>query len=73
MYKENGFLTEPEARKGKKLSPEVVGLVVNFYQSDEQSRVLPGMKDVVDFGKKQYEKKRLISSNLNKMFLIIYI
>lgn len=68
LYKEKGFFAEPEPRKGKKLSPEVIVLVNSFYQSDEQSRVLPGMKDVVSLGKKQYEKKRLILSNLNEMF-----
>ncbi|XP_046689161.1 uncharacterized protein LOC124375086, partial [Homalodisca vitripennis] len=68
LYKEKGLLAEPEPRRGKKLSPEVVELVTNFYQSDEQSRVLPGMKDVVSLGKKKYEKKRLILSNLNEIF-----
>lgn len=68
LYKEKGLLAEPELRRGKKLSPQVVEFVVNFYQSDEQSRVLPGMKDVVSLGGKKYEKKRLILSNLNEMF-----
>lgn len=53
LYKEKGFLAELEPRKRKKLSPEVEELVVNFYQSDEQSRVLPSMKDVVSLGGKK--------------------
>ena len=68
LFKEKGFLAEPEPKRGKKLKPEVITLVVNFYQSDEQSRVLPGMKDIVSLGKKQYEKKRLILSNLNEIY-----
>jgi hypothetical protein len=43
-------------------------LVRSFYQDDEQSRILPGMKDVVSLGKKQYERKHMILSNLNEMY-----
>lgn len=69
LFKEKGFLAEREPRRGKKLKPEVITLVVNFYQSDEHSRVLPGMEDVVSLVKKQYKKKRLILSNFNEIYL----
>lgn len=52
LFREKGLLAEPDSKRGKHLKPEVVELVKQYYQSDEQSRVLPGMKDVVSIGKK---------------------
>lgn len=68
IFKEKGFLAEPDYRRGKRLSPETVDVIRNFYQSDEQSRVMPGMKDVISIGKNEYEQKRLILSNLKELY-----
>lgn len=68
VYKDKGFLGEPEPKQGKKLSLETIELVKNFYQSEEQCRILPGMKDVVSVGKKVYERKRLILCNLRELY-----
>ena len=50
------------------MSPETTELVKRFYESNEQSRILPGMKDVVSIGKKVYERKRLILCNLSELY-----
>ena len=68
LFKEKGFLAELDQRRGKKLSEETVNVVRNFYQSDEQSRVMPGMKDVISVGKNEYQRKRLILSNLKELY-----
>ncbi|GBL94241.1 hypothetical protein AVEN_215235-1, partial [Araneus ventricosus] len=68
LFKDQGFLAEPARRNGKQLSPDIIELVKKFYQLDEQSRILPGMKDVVSIGKKVYEKKRLILCNLGELY-----
>ncbi|GBM94862.1 hypothetical protein AVEN_141441-1, partial [Araneus ventricosus] len=68
LFKDQGFLAEPARRNGKQLSPDIIELVKKFYQLDEQSRILPGMKDVVSIGKKVYERKRLILCNLGELY-----
>lgn len=52
LFLEKGLLGVPNQRKGKKLKAEIVEKVISFYQSDEHSRLMPGMKDVVSIGKK---------------------
>lgn len=52
LVKEKSFLAEPSPKYGKILNPETVMLVKNFYESDDHSRVLPGMKDIVSIGRK---------------------
>lgn len=68
LFKDKGFLAEPVNKYGKKLSPETIELVKKFYESDEHSRILPGMKDVVSLGKKEYERKRLILCYLSELY-----
>ncbi|GBN82322.1 hypothetical protein AVEN_148987-1 [Araneus ventricosus] len=68
LFKDQGFLAEPARRNGKQLSPDIIELVKKFYQLDEQSRILPGMKDVVSIGKKVYERKRLILCTLSELY-----
>lgn len=69
LFKTKGFLAEPEPRCEKKLSPETLELVKQFYQSNEHSRIWPGMKDVVSIRKNVYERKRLILCNLRELYL----
>lgn len=68
VFKDKGFLAEPDPRQGKRLSLETIDLVKQFYQSDEHCRILPGMKDVMSIGKKVYERKRLILCNLSELY-----
>ena len=46
LKSENGVFSLPNKKIGKKLSHEVVGLVQNFYQDDEYSRMMPGKRSV---------------------------
>ena len=48
---EHGILSLPQKKTGNPLSPEKVNLVINFYQSDEFSRMMPGKKDFVSVKK----------------------
>src|SRR5206468_9562353 len=40
-----GNLPEPRVKTGKPLSSETIKLAMDFYQSDEYSRICPGQKD----------------------------
>ena len=52
LFKDKGFLAEPDHRCGKTSSPATIELVKRFYENNEHLRILPGMKDVVSLGKK---------------------
>ena len=58
------ILANPECKRGKKLSIEKVNAVIQFYEDDEFSHQMPGKKDCISTGNKQYKQKRLILSNL---------
>ncbi|KAJ8666886.1 hypothetical protein QAD02_008548 [Eretmocerus hayati] len=64
--------TEPETESSRKLSNDVVKQVKSFFESDENSRIMPGMSDtkcVKDSdGQKQYLQKRLILFNLRELY-----
>ncbi|GBL93966.1 hypothetical protein AVEN_71533-1 [Araneus ventricosus] len=61
LFKDQGFLAEPARRNGKQLSPDIIELVKKFYQLDEQSRILPGMKDVAKF--EDYDDEDIVEYN----------
>jgi len=42
-----GILPEPQVKTGKPLSSETIKLAIDFYQSDEYSRICPGQKDFI--------------------------
>ena len=70
ILKEKGFMEGPNPKPGKCLSTETVETVHSFYENDEISRAMPGMKDCVtvtlpDGGKKKMSK-RLILCNLER-------
>jgi hypothetical protein len=45
LKKEKGILAIPDNKKGRQLSPEEEEIVKDFYLSDENSRVQPGMNE----------------------------
>ena len=60
-------------KPGKVLDPETEDKVVNFYRSDQVSRVMPGKKDFVSVrsksnGKREHVQKRLILCNLKEAY-----
>ena len=72
MREEKGILSEAQVKKGHGLSNELVKRIVDFYQSDEYSRMCPGKKDFVSI-KVNVEKiqmqKRLLLVNLRELYL----
>lgn len=73
MVAEHGILTLPNSKKARnKLTSETESLVKAFYANDENSRLLPGMKDFVsvkkDDGSREQVQKRLILCNLSELY-----
>lgn len=72
ILKDKGMLESPNQKPGKSLSPEVVAAVRSYYESDEISRVLPGMKDCVSVKNENGDRvklsKRLILCNLMEAY-----
>ena len=66
---EKGILAVPNPKRGKTLLAETVLLVTAFYEDDEYSRQLPGKKDCVSIGNKQYKQKRLVLCNLKELYI----
>lgn len=73
-----GILASPVARAGKTLSPDIVDTVRNFYESDENSRIMPNKKDVVTIkvnNQNEKKQKRLMLcdvKNLHTRFKKVY-
>ncbi|KAK2727367.1 hypothetical protein QYM36_008007 [Artemia franciscana] len=68
LKREKGILAIPDPKNSNTLSKNTVKLVTDFYQSDENSRVLPRAKDKVSIKKNIYMQKRLILSNLRELY-----
>ena len=47
LVSDHGILTLPNPKKGKTLDPKTEALVIEFYQRDDMSRQMPGIKDWV--------------------------
>ena len=54
-------------KQGKTLSQEYV--IVDFYESDENSKQMPGKKDYVSIKKNQHEQKCLVLCNLHESYV----
>lgn len=66
-----GVLASPVKRSGKKLPDETIQKVGDFYENDMNSRLLPGVKDVISVkvgGNRQLVQKRLVLCNLNELY-----
>lgn len=72
ILKEKGFLEGPNLKPGKNLPIETVEIVRSFYEQDEISRAMPGIKDCVTVteadGSKSKISKRLILCNLKEAY-----
>ena len=63
LKRSKGILAEPNQKRGKPLDAEVAQKVINFYQSDEFSRMCPGKKEYISVrvdGIKTQQQKRLL-------------
>lgn len=68
---EKGILFTPNPKTHPTLERSVIESIIAFYQSDTQSRVLPGQKDTVSVkidGQRVQMQKRLILNNLQELF-----
>lgn len=74
LLKEKGILETPNSKPGKNLSTEIVNTVTLFYESDEISRSMPGIKDCISItdqsGNKVKVYKRLILCNLKEAHVL---
>lgn len=73
LVKEHGIVPNVSLKKlGSKLDPETLKIVREFYESDDNGRLCPGMKDCVtvrhEDGTKEKIQKRLILCNINELF-----
>lgn len=73
LQDECGFGSSPNPRPSRTLPQSVIIKVINFYISDEISRILPGKKDYVTIrdnnGIKHQVQKRLILCNLKEAYV----
>lgn len=73
LVAEKGILSTPNPRPGNTLDEETANLVKSFYESDEVSRQMPGMKDFVSVkigDRREHVQKRLLLSNLKEIYCL---
>lgn len=74
LKKSEGVLATPSPKSGKNLPKSTIGKVINFYEEDINSRIMPNKKDTVtvrvDCEKKKVQKRLLLSDikQLHKQF-----
>ena len=69
LLRDEGILSFPKQKKGKPLSQNTVNKSIQFYCSDENSRLMPGKIDFVSISRKTHMQKRLILSNLKELYI----
>lgn len=73
LKREMGILSDPGAKQGKILPPEVSKRIKEFYESDEFSRMCPGKKEFVSVREnniKVHKQKRLLLIILKELYAI---
>lgn len=73
LKKEHGILPQvPRMSKGRVISEEEMKKIIEFYETDEVSRMCPGQKDKLMVrnkdGVKEQQQKRLVLSNLKELY-----
>ena len=68
MKEKRGILSVPNPQHGKTLSEDIRKVVVNFFEDDEFSRIIPGEKDYVSIGKNVHKQRRLLLCNLKELY-----
>ena len=72
LKNEKGLLPKDESRRGNVLPNKIKDRVINFYQSEEFSKMCPGKKEFISVkidGVKQHKQKRLLLINLKELHL----
>lgn len=70
---EKGILSNPNPKSHPSLDKDVITVVTNFYELDENSRMLPGKKDFVSVkknGERVHVQKRLLLVNLKELYTL---
>lgn len=70
LKKQKGILAMPGSKKGKVLPEATICKVKEFYENDENSRVMPNKKDVISIkinGEKQHKQKRLMLCDIKAL------
>ena len=71
VKKEKGILGQCDRNKGKPMSVVLKNEIAEFYESDENSRMCPGMKETISVRDRNGEmikhQKRLVLSNLKEL------
>ena len=65
---QKGIITCPDLIQHQKISQQILDTIKAFYCDDDYSKQMPGKKDYVSLGKKQYISKRLILYNLKEFY-----
>ena len=72
LVKEKGILSTPDPKPGHVLSKKTTDSVIEFYENDESSRMMPGKKDYVSVrdsdGFRRHVQKRLVLCNLKELY-----
>lgn len=72
LVNEKGILSTPNPKPGKTLDEKTFKAVIDFYNNDEVSRVMPGKKDSVSVksadGTRIHLQKRLVLANLKEIY-----
>lgn len=70
LRKTKGVLADPGPVTSKRVKESLLNLVRNFYESSDNSRVMPGAKDKVSLGKGVSKQKILLLCNLKELFIL---
>ena len=71
LVREKGILSTPNPKPGRSLPQTSIDIVIHFYESDENSRMMPGKKDCISVRGAEGRitmQKRLILSNLQELY-----
>ena len=69
--RETGIMSTPNPKPGRSLPQPTARLVTDFYESDENSRMMPGKKDCVSVRTEKERimvQKRLVLMNLRELY-----
>ena len=69
LKEERGILSVPNPRRGKTLAEDTKSLVVNFFEDDEFSRLMPGKKDYLSVSRNVHKQRRLLLCNLKELYI----
>lgn len=72
LVKDKGILSTPDPKAGHGIPPKTVKLAIDFYESDDISRIMPGKKDFMSIrqdGRRVHIQKRLVLGNLREVYL----